>query len=41
MSQMFDTIIFGLGAMGSALCTHLAPLGQRVLGMDTLSIAPR
>jgi len=31
---MFDTIICGLGAMGSAAAFHLARRGQRVLGLD-------
>ncbi len=31
---MFDAIIVGLGAMGSAVACHLARHGQRVLGLD-------
>src|SRR5881394_944361 len=31
---MFDVIIVGLGAMGSAAAFHLARRGQRVLGLD-------
>ena len=34
---MFDTIIIGLGAMGSAAAYHLACRGQRVLGLDRFS----
>lgn len=34
---MFDTIIIGLGAMGSAAAYHLACRGQRVLGIDRFS----
>ena len=31
---MFDTIVVGLGAVGSAAVYHLAQRGQRVLGLD-------
>ena len=31
---MFDTIVVGLGALGSAAVYHLARHGQRVLGLD-------
>lgn len=34
MSTSFDTIVIGLGAMGSATCFHLARRGARVLGLD-------
>ena len=34
MSETFDTIVVGLGAVGSAAVYHLARRGQRVLGLD-------
>ncbi|HJN94063.1 MAG TPA: FAD-dependent oxidoreductase, partial [Dehalococcoidia bacterium] len=34
MSEAFDVIIVGLGAMGSAAAYHLAKRGRRVLGID-------
>ena len=34
MVESFDTIIIGLGAMGSSTAYHLAKAGQRVLGLD-------
>src|SRR5258705_10238474 len=34
MPFTFDTIIVGLGAMGSAAACHLARRGKRVLGLD-------
>ncbi|MGB9365345.1 MAG: N-methyl-L-tryptophan oxidase [Xanthobacteraceae bacterium] len=34
MTQQFDTIVIGLGAMGSAALYQLAKTGQRVLGVD-------
>src|ERR1051326_8689743 len=34
MAHAYDVIIIGLGAMGSAAAYHLAPSGQRVLGLD-------
>jgi sarcosine oxidase len=34
MSEHFDVIIIGLGAMGSAACYQLAKSGKRVLGID-------
>jgi sarcosine oxidase len=34
MSQSYDVIIIGLGAMGSAAAYHLAKKRQRVLGLD-------
>ena len=37
MSSHYDTIIVGLGAMGSAAAYHLARRGQRVLGLDRFS----
>ena len=35
--QRFDTIVLGLGAMGSAALYHLARKGSRVLGLDRYS----
>ena len=37
MSASYDVIVAGLGAMGSAVCDHLAGRGQRVLGLDRFS----
>ena len=37
MSPSYDVIVAGLGAMGSAVCDHLAGRGQRVLGLDRFS----
>ncbi|MGN6673234.1 MAG: N-methyl-L-tryptophan oxidase [Thermomicrobiales bacterium] len=34
MSSAYDTIVLGLGAMGSATAYHLARRGTRVLGLD-------
>ena len=34
MSERYDVIIVGLGAMGSAAAYHLAKRGSRVLGLD-------
>src|SRR5437773_2159811 len=34
MSNSFDVIVVGLGAMGSAAAYHLAKRGQKVLGLD-------
>jgi sarcosine oxidase len=34
VAEHFDTIVLGLGAMGSASLYHLAKTGRRVLGMD-------
>ncbi len=34
MSERFDTIVIGLGGMGSASAFHLAARGQRVLGLE-------
>jgi sarcosine oxidase len=34
MSNTFDVIVVGLGAMGSAASYHLAKRGKRVLGLD-------
>jgi len=33
----FETIVLGLGAMGSAAVHHLARRGRRVLGIDRFS----
>jgi sarcosine oxidase len=38
MSQRYDVIVVGVGAMGSAACYHLAKRGARVLGIDQFSI---
>ncbi|MBI2948550.1 MAG: N-methyl-L-tryptophan oxidase [Verrucomicrobia bacterium] len=37
MSEKYDVIIVGLGAMGSAACYHLARRGKKVLGLDRFS----
>ncbi|KAB8142729.1 N-methyl-L-tryptophan oxidase [Chloroflexia bacterium SDU3-3] len=34
MNNVYDTIVVGLGAMGSAAAYHLAQRGQRVLGLE-------
>ncbi len=34
MSELYDVVVVGLGAMGSAAVHHLARSGQRVLGLD-------
>lgn len=34
MSESYDVIVIGLGAMGSAAAYHLAKRGQRVLGLE-------
>lgn len=36
--KRFDTIVIGVGAMGSAACYYLARRGQRVLGLERFSI---
>src|SRR5262249_32834366 len=36
-APVYDVIVVGLGAMGSAACYHLAKAGQRVLGLDHYS----
>jgi sarcosine oxidase len=38
ISQTFDVIVAGLGAMGSAAAYHLARRGQRVLGLDAHAV---
>lgn len=35
----YDTIVLGVGGMGSATCYHLARRGQRVLGLERFDIA--
>jgi len=32
--RRYDTIVVGVGAMGSAACHHLARRGRRVLGLE-------
>jgi sarcosine oxidase len=39
MPESVDTLIVGLGAMGSSACYHLARRGVRVLGLDQFLIA--
>ena len=34
MANAFDTIVVGLGAMGSATAYQLSQRGQRVLGLE-------
>jgi sarcosine oxidase len=34
VSESFDVVVVGLGAVGSAVCHHLARLGVRVAGID-------
>jgi sarcosine oxidase len=34
LSNTFDVIVVGLGAMGSASAYHLSAVGRRVLGLD-------
>jgi sarcosine oxidase len=36
--MVFDTIVAGVGGMGSAACWHLARRGQRVLGLERFDI---
>lgn len=38
MSQTFDTIVIGVGGMGSATCYELARRGQKVLGIERYNI---
>src|SRR5438552_4336630 len=38
MSDKFDVIVIGVGAMGSATCWELARRGARVLGLDRFDI---
>lgn len=37
-SKQFDTIVIGVGAMGSATCYQLAKRGKRVLGLERFDI---
>src|SRR5688572_8654157 len=39
MANAFDTIVVGLGAMGSATAYQLGRRGQRVLGLETFGRA--
>lgn len=39
MDGAFDSIVIGLGAMGSAACRHLAARGVRVLGLEQHRLA--
>jgi sarcosine oxidase len=38
MNERFDSIVVGLGAMGSAALLHLARRGQRVLGLERYDV---
>ena len=38
MARRFDTIVLGVGGMGSAAVYHLARRGQRVLGLERFDI---
>ena len=38
MTRRFDTIVIGVGGMGSAAVYHLAKRGQRVLGLERFDI---
>lgn len=38
MTQTYDTIVIGVGGMGSATCYHLAKRGRRVLGVERFDI---
>ncbi len=38
VKNVFDAIVVGIGAMGSAACYHLARRGQRVLGLERFDI---
>ena len=38
MSNRYDVIVVGVGAMGSAACYQLAKRGARVLGIDQFGI---
>ena len=37
-ARRFDTIVIGIGGMGSATAYHLARRGQRVLGLERFDI---
>src|SRR5918999_3594024 len=38
VSNRYDVIVIGIGAMGSAACYHLARRGRRVLGLERFDI---
>ena len=38
MSSRYDTIVIGLGGMGSAACAQLASRGQKVLGLEQFEL---
>ena len=38
MNKRFDVIVVGVGAMGSAICDHLAGRGVKVLGLEQFDI---
>src|SRR5579864_298322 len=38
MSELFDVIVIGVGAMGASACHHLARRGVRVLGIEQFDI---
>ncbi|MCB0243026.1 MAG: FAD-dependent oxidoreductase, partial [Anaerolineae bacterium] len=38
MATTYDTIVIGVGAMGSATCYQLARRGRRVLGLEQFDI---
>ena len=38
LARRFDTIVIGVGGMGSAALYHLARRGQRVLGLERFDI---
>src|SRR5688572_15033978 len=38
LARRFDTIVLGVGGMGSAAVYHLAKRGQRVLGLERFDI---
>jgi sarcosine oxidase len=38
MSNTFDVIVVGAGAMGSSACLHLARRGVNVLGLEQFGI---
>ena len=37
-AQRFDSIVVGVGGMGSAALFHLAGRGQRVLGLERFTV---
>src|SRR5580698_7157862 len=38
MTQNYDVIVIGVGAMGASSCFHLAESGARVLGIEQFDI---